>query len=407
MPCHAESALTAVASWDYPEVLHFRRNPNSSPWYPLNSTPTSATFDGSSFLWVSSSSGYTTQGGQGGISLPNAVISVEFSVRGSGTIGPVIELGAYSPTLDAYEVCGGWSDSNMWSYAIYLNGIKVAEDEPFSSSFTRDDVVRIVFYNHLELDGWQDLHTVKGSGNKGYVKYSMPDMFVIDPSNPVTVISAQLDGIAQNIVTISNNVVDIDTHVTNIDTTLTEMHNELKDPTSPIWSAAGTVIGSTMEEELVPDETELSDVKDSFMTSIDDKLGGAKEAFDYDETAFSGIVDKIQNPSPMETIEFPGISVPATSNLEGFTILPPISISLADNGLLSVLRPILGTLVCIMSAWYLIGQMKTMIVAFLSGSSYFQFLMGLRASKDSSIGYIEGDETTLAHDLMSSLGDKF
>lgn len=385
MPCHAESALTAIASWDYPEILAFRRNTTSSPWYPLNNTPTSATFDGSSFLWISSSSGYTTQGGQGGVALPNSVVSIEFSVRGSGTVGPQMEMGAYSPTLDQYEVCGGWDNTSLWSYAIYLNGIKVADNAPFSSSFTRDDIIRVIFYHRLEAVQWSDLHTVKGSGNKGFVRYSMPDMFIIDPSNPVTVISAQLDGIAQNIVTISNNVVDIDTHVTNIDNTLTEMHTELKDPSSPIWSAAGTVIGSTMEEEFVPDENELSDVKDNFMSSIDDKLGGAKEAYDYEHEAFSGIVGRIGNSNPVNGIDFPGITIPSAGDVEGFTLIPPMVVSLDDNGILSVLRPVLGTLVCIMAAWYTFSQASNMFLCFFSGMSYFEFRHAHKMSDEDSI----------------------
>lgn len=165
-------------------------------------------------------------------------------------------------------------------------------------------------------------------------------------------------------------------HLEDIDGKLTQVidwHNmfysDISDSSGSIWSAGKDAIGSLF----APSAADLEQATQGLQDTVRDKLGGAYTAFDTVDNAAADLKDKLSNPTPKESITFPGISLPAVGNVEAITILPASEVSLPDK-LMNVLQPVLGSIVCILVCWYTINTMKNMVVCFTSSMSYAEYL---------------------------------
>ena len=146
-------------------------------------------------------------------------------------------------------------------------------------------------------------------------------------------------------------------------------YEDISDSSGSIWSAGKEAIGSLF----TPSADDLQQATQGLQDTVKDKLGGAYTAFDTVDNAAEQMKDKLSNPTPKESITFPGISLPAAGNVEAITILPASEVSLPDK-LMNVLQPVLGSIVCILVCWYTINTMKNMVVCFTSSMSYAEYL---------------------------------
>ena len=84
----------------------------------------------------------------------------------------------------------------------------------------------------------------------------------------------------------------------------------------------------------------------------------------------STILNTLQNVTSY-SFDFPGVSVP----LNGITyqIIPATRVSL-DNGVMGVLRPVLGTIVSFVCIVSFVNMAYDMTSSLISGISYFEFM---------------------------------
>lgn len=146
-------------------------------------------------------------------------------------------------------------------------------------------------------------------------------------------------------------------------------YEDISDSSGSIWSAGKEAIGSLF----TPSADDLQQATQDLQDTVKDKLGGAYTAFETVDDAAEQMKDKLSNPTPKESITFPGISLPAAGNVEAITILPASEVSLPDK-LMNVLQPVLGSIVCILVCWYTINTMKNMVICFTSSMSYAEYL---------------------------------
>lgn len=120
----------------------------------------------------------------------------------------------------------------------------------------------------------------------------------------------------------------------------------------------------------VPSEEQLNELFEKYDGLFESKLGFVYQMFSFVADTFSGLKDVLAAVDSY-SFTFPGISFPY--NGEMIVILPETSISL-DNAVMDVLRPVLGTIVCIGATLSFFSTGFDFVVAIMSGASYLEFL---------------------------------
>ena len=182
-----------------------------------------------------------------------------------------------------------------------------------------------------------------------------------------------IDRIEIKVGEISTSVKNIENGVIDINSNLVDMKDQLSKSDSSIWSAGSSAIGDKVGELFTPSAGDLTSATESLKDTMTDKLGGAYDAVDAVTGAGEQMRDKLKNPTPTESITFPGISVPSAGMVEGFTILPSMEVSLPPK-LTAVLQPVAGAIVCVLVGMYTLSSLKDMVVCFMSSMSYAEYV---------------------------------
>jgi len=199
-----------------------------------------------------------------------------------------------------------------------------------------------------------------------FMSFRIKNLTVNDVLTPIENIELKVGEISTTVKNIENGVIDINSN-------LVDMKDQLSKSDSSIWSAGSTAIGEKVGELFTPSSGDLTAATESLKDTMTDKLGGAYDAVDAVTGAGEQMRDKLKNPTPTESITFPGISVPAAGMVEGFTILPSMEVSLPPK-LTAVLQPVAGSIVCVLVGMYTLSSLKDMVICFMSSMSYAEYL---------------------------------
>lgn len=197
-----------------------------------------------------------------------------------------------------------------------------------------------------------------------------------------------VDNIGSSITDIGNDVGDIKATVENIqggvveiNGTVTDMKEQLEEPDSPIWSAAGEKISDTLTDLFVPDPQELADVKQGFDNLAKDKLGGAYTAMETVDDAVKDVSNKLHSPNSGVAVRFPGISVPLGGEV-GTVELARSQPVIIPTELTAILHPLAGTIFSFICGFGTLNVLKDMVECFLSGYSYAEYIHRNKGGSD-------------------------
>lgn len=169
--------------------------------------------------------------------------------------------------------------------------------------------------------------------------------------------------------------------VTEIQTAVKDTHDQLENPDSNIWQAAGSAISGAIESLFVPSEQDIANVKQGFDDLAQDKLGGAYTAMETVEDTITQVNDKLNNPSAAEGVEFPGIAVPLGGDV-GTVVLAERQMVTLPMELTAILHPLGGTIISIIAGLGTFNVLKDMVECFLSGYSFAEYLHRNKGGSD-------------------------
>ena len=228
----------------------------------------------------------------------------------------------------------------------------------------------------------------------GYVTSGSGSTDPSDPTDPATPTtpgsggSTDLSGVIDEIQVVQGTLVNIDgklehiqESVTEIETTVKDTHDQLENPDSNIWQAAGSAISGAIESLFVPSEQDIANVKQGFDDLAQDKLGGAYTAMETVEDTITQVNDKLNNPSAAEGVEFPGIAVPLGGDV-GTVVLAERQMVMLPMELTAILHPLGGTIISIIAGLGTFNVLKDMVECFLSGFSYAEYLHRNKGGSD-------------------------
>lgn len=210
--------------------------------------------------------------------------------------------------------------------------------------------------------------------------FSDPD-YVEGIFNEVTVNTGILQEINGTLTDIKTSTTQISADISDIKDTVTDTSEQLQNPSSNIWQAAGSAISSTIESLFVPSTEDIESVKQGFDDLAKDKLGGAYTAMETVDDTITQVNAKLNNPSAAEGIEFPGISVPLGGEVGTVTLAERQMVTL-PTALTAVLHPLAGTIVSIICGLGTFNVLKDMVECFLSGYSFAEYLHRNKGGSD-------------------------
>lgn len=152
-----------------------------------------------------------------------------------------------------------------------------------------------------------------------------------------------------------------------------------------IWSAIinlpgqiASAIGDLLYSLFVPSEEEFTAIQEDYETLLSERLGFVWQCGTWITDFGSAVLEGIQSGDEYQ-FTFPGLSFPAGGEMH--ELVPESTVSL-DNDLMAVLRPVLGTIVSLLCVAWFINMAENMVVAIVSGASYFEYLKGGGGSND-------------------------
>lgn len=158
--------------------------------------------------------------------------------------------------------------------------------------------------------------------------------------------------------------------LTSIVTGIANIGNYILELPGKIWS----FISDGLQALFIPSEEDMQEISDKYNGLFESKLGFVYQLFSFVVDSF-GKFQKTLAAASSYTFTFPGISLP----LGGKTvvIVPQQTVSL-DNAVMAVVRPVVGTAVSIIAVLSFSSTAFDMVVAFMSGTSYFEFMASRR-----------------------------
>lgn len=122
----------------------------------------------------------------------------------------------------------------------------------------------------------------------------------------------------------------------------------------------------------VPSEEDLAAIQEQYKTLLSERLGFVWQAGELVIDFGSSVLSALEGATDY-SFHFPGVHL---SLPEGeYDLIAAQDVSL-DNPLTAVLRPVLGTIVSFLVVAAFVNTAERMVVAFVSGKSYFDFLKG-------------------------------
>lgn len=122
----------------------------------------------------------------------------------------------------------------------------------------------------------------------------------------------------------------------------------------------------------VPDEAEITALKDKYMTLLEERLGFLWQAMTFITDFASSFVEGLKNASDY-TFHFPGLSLTLPEGT--FQVIAAQDVDF-NNGLMDIVRPVAGTIVSFVVVLNFLRVSEEMAIAVVSGKSYFDFLKG-------------------------------
>lgn len=250
-------------------------------------------------------------------------------------------------------------------------------------------------YFSLRLDVYEaESINVSGSSNTAYSAYAQFPYPIftfngdVSSSEDLSIVIGQIGGVKNEVANLNTKVSEVLDEVKIVSSTVDKMNqtvkdtsDQLKDPDSSIWSAAGSAIGGALEDMFVPSAEDISEVKQGFDELAEDKLGGAYTAMETVEDTFSQLNDKLDNPSSDAGFEFPGISVPLGDDL-GTVELLPAQLVVMPAEIKDTFYPICSIIIPIICTIGTFNVLKDMVECFLSGYSYAEYLHRNKGGSD-------------------------
>lgn len=129
----------------------------------------------------------------------------------------------------------------------------------------------------------------------------------------------------------------------------------------------------------LPSEEDILELQNKYGFLFSNRLGFIYEGLSWVFEFFVSFGDALSSAGNYE-FKFPGISVPM--NGETIVILEETTVSM-DNGVMSVLRPVCGTVISLVAVIGIVNVLFSMTVALLSGTSYFEYL---KRGRDGDVG---------------------
>lgn len=124
----------------------------------------------------------------------------------------------------------------------------------------------------------------------------------------------------------------------------------------------------------IPSEEDLKEISDKYNGLFESKLGFVYQLFSFVVDSFGKFQQTLAAASSY-TFTFPGISFPLNGQM--VVIIPQQAVNL-DNAVMAVVRPVVGTAVSIIAVLSFSSTAFDMVVAFMSGTSYFEFMASRR-----------------------------
>ncbi len=140
-----------------------------------------------------------------------------------------------------------------------------------------------------------------------------------------------------------------------------------------LWDAVTSLpskIADAIKGLFVPSQEDLTAIKDQYDQLLSSRLGFVYQAGDMVTGFFTDFSSALQSEDEYEFV-FPGIAFPM--NGEMIVICEEMPVDL-DNDVMAALRPVLGTIITIISVLGFINVASDMLEAMISGKSYHDFL---------------------------------
>lgn len=123
----------------------------------------------------------------------------------------------------------------------------------------------------------------------------------------------------------------------------------------------------------IPSEEDITGIKSQYESLFSQRLGFIYQAASWITDFAQTMLSTLQSGNTYQ-FTFPGVSVPLPDGTN-MVLLQEQQVSL-DNGLMDVLRPVLGTIVSFICVVSFINMAHDMVSALISGTSYFEFMRG-------------------------------
>ena len=149
----------------------------------------------------------------------------------------------------------------------------------------------------------------------------------------------------------------------------------LKGILNAITSLPGKIVSALIDglkSLFIPSDADITELKTKYETLLSERLGFVWQAGEWLVSFGQSVLSAMQSTDEY-VFTFPGLHLTLP---EGeFTLIEEMPVSL-DNAVMDVIRPVLGTVVSMVSVIAFINTAESMLVAIVSGASYFQFLKG-------------------------------
>ena len=171
---------------------------------------------------------------------------------------------------------------------------------------------------------------------------------------------------------VNTQLTELNGTMSDIKDTVTDTSEQLQNPNSNIWQAAGEKISETVTGLFVPTEAELDAKKQELEQKLNDKLGTLAEVRVGGEQLVDTVVSGFNGGGRSYQFEFPGISVPM--NGEEYVILSPQTFSFENNKVITVFQDALSVVIAGICFFSLIHICEDAIYCIISGVSYWGFI---------------------------------
>lgn len=123
----------------------------------------------------------------------------------------------------------------------------------------------------------------------------------------------------------------------------------------------------------IPSEEDLNGLKDQYEALLSERLGFIWQAGEWITSFGSDLLSALSGGSEAEFV-FPGVGF--DMNGEHYQLIAEQTVDFDANGIVTVIRPFVGTIVALVVVAACVNLFHDMVGALISGKSYFDFLKG-------------------------------